>query len=259
MKSKPLSKKQQVITELYRLCRHRRDFRFHNDDVKDVCSKIGFSNAYDATKLDRSALLPPALIEDDTFVVHVGEGWHQFVEGIAVGYHRFENVPEENHIPWRYHRSILNNVNTSESNLLFVGYNHKIIHDFLYQDISAAPRQYGSNRTKIPLNFSIGNHRIRATKVQMEIDLTVEYNDQVTVFEAKNGFPPDFNVFQLFNPVRYYWGLQKTLSLPLQEVNACYLMRKRDRLRLYLYTFDDIDKPASIRLLRNAEYTLVER
>ena len=256
---KPLSKKKQVITELYRRCKERGQTRFHNDDVKAVCAKIGFSNAYDATKLDRSALLPPALVDDDVFVVHLGEGWHEFVEGIGVGYHRFENVPEEGHVQWPYHRSILNNVNTSESNILFVGYNHKIIHDFLYQDISAAPRQYGANRTKIPLTYSIGEHRIKATKVQMEIDLTVEYNNDVTVFEAKNGFPPDFNVFQLFNPVRYYWGLREELSLLIEEVNACYLMRKGDRIRLYLYTFDDSDTPASIRLLRNAEYTLVER
>ena len=256
---KPLSKKQQVITELYRLCQQRRDFRFHNDDVKSACSKIGFSNAYDATKLDRSALLPPALIEADTFVVHLGEGWHQFVEGIAIGYHRFENVPEEAHIPWPYHRSILNNVNSSESNILFVGYNHKIIHDFLYQDISAAPRQYGAHRTKIPLNYSVGNHRIRATKVQMEIDLTVEYNNDVTVFEAKNGFQHDFNVFQLFTPFRYYNRLKRTKNLPIASVEACYLLRYRNRLRLYLYAFDDLDTPASIRLLRNAEYTLVER
>ena len=92
----------------------------------------------------------------------------------------------------------------------------------------------------------------------MEIDLTLEYNSEVTVFEAKNGFPADFNVFQLFNPVRYYYGLKQDQGLPIKEVNACYLLRRRNRLRLYLYTFDDLDTPASIRLLRNAEYRLVE-
>ena len=256
---KPLSKKKQVLTELYRQCTARGQTRFHNDDVKSVCNAIGLSNAYDATKLDRSSLLPPALMDDDTFVVHLGEGWHEFVEGIGVGYHRFENVPEERHIQWPYRPSILNNVNTSESNTLFVGFNHKIIHDFLYDDISAAPRQYGSNRTKIPLHYSLGDHKIKATKVQMEIDLTLEYRSDVTVFEAKNGFRGDFNVFQIFTPVRYYTRLRNTQNLPIKSVQACYLLRYRNRLRLYLYTFDDLDKPASIRLLRNAEYTLVER
>ena len=36
--------------------------------------------------------------------------------------------------------------------------------------------------------------------------------------------------------------------------NACY-----DRLRLYLYSFPDPQRPASIRPERNAEYTLVPR
>ena len=241
------------------MCQLRRDFRFHNDDVKAACNKIGFSNPYDVTKLDRSSLLPPAIVEDDTFVVHLGEGWHQFVKGIAVGYHEFEQVPMNRKREWPYRPSILNNVNTSESNTLFVGFNHKIIHDFLYNDISAAPRQYGSNRTKIPLHYSLGDHRIKATKVQMEIDLTLEYRSGVTVFEAKNGFRGDFNVFQIFTPVRYYTRLKETKNLPIEFVQACYLLRYRNRLRLYLYAFDDLDTPASIRLIRNAEYTLVER
>lgn len=197
------------------------------------------------------------------FVVHLGRhqrlGWHQFVKGISAGYHRFEDVPEEETHQWNYHRSILNNVNSSESNILSVGYNQRIIHEFLYRDIAASPKVYGSNRTQIPLNYSIGDRRIIATRLQVEIDFTVENLGDVTVFEAKNGFPLDFNVFQLFNPVRYYKGLQETRGLRIEKVEGCYLLRDGARLRLYLYTFDDLDTPASIRLIRNAEYTLVER
>ena len=256
---KPLSKKKQVITELYRLCKRKKEFRFNNKDVRAVASQIGFGNVYDATKLDISSLLPPTLVEDDVFVVHLGEGWHQFVEGISVGFHCFEKIPENRRREWEYHPSILNNVNTSESNILSVGYNHKILHDFVCRDISVLPRVYGSNRTKIPLNYSIGDHRITTIKVQLEIDFTMEFEGNVTVFEAKNGFHQDFNVSQLFNPVRYYGGLKETRGLPIKTIQGCYLLREDNRLRLYLYTFDDLDTPASIRLIRNAEYTLVQR
>ena len=259
MTQRSMGKKRTVIAELYALCKSRGDLTFDNDEVKRVCSKIGFGNPFDATKWDNSAALPQALVEDDVFVVHLGRGRHRFVSGIAVGYHEFEHIPEERQYQWPYQRSILNNVNTSESNILSVGYNHRIIQDFLYEDISVSPKIYGSNRTKFPLDYRIGVDEIKGDRVQVEIDFTAEHLGTVTVFEAKNGQPADFNVFQLFNPFRYYLMLRDTQEIPMAAVNTCYLLRRRDKLRLYLYTFEDPRDPGSIQLLRNAEYTLVER
>ena len=175
----------------------------------------------------------------------------------APGYHRFEPIPAERRYQWSYRRSILNNINTSESNILSVGYNQRIIHDFLYEDITASPKVYGSNRTQISLDYRIGDTAIDARRVQIEIDFTLEHQGAITVFEAKNGEPTDFNVFQLFNPYRYY--LQVTEGQPGIAINCCYLLRQADRLRLYLYSFTDPQNPGSIRLERNAEYTLRPR
>ena len=242
---------------------------FDNSEVRRVCNKIGFGNQFDVTKLDNSTDLPNALVAEDIFVVHLGTprkrpgeqgrppARHQFVRGIAQGYHRFELIPEERCYQWPYRRSILNNINTSESNILSVGYNQRIIHDFLYADITASPKVYGSNRTQIPLQYRVGTDEVNATRVQIEIDLTLEHLGGITVFEAKNGEPADFNVFQLFNPYRYYRRV--TQSPPVTGINCCYLLRQGDRLRLYLYSFDDPENPGSIRLERNAEYTLVPR
>ena len=232
---------------------------FNNDDVRAACARVRFANPNDATKWDNSYLLPTALTDDDVFVVHLGKGRHQFVHGITIGYHTFEEIPEARHYPWPYRRSILNNVNSSESNILSVGFNHRIIHDFLYEDIAASPKVYGSNRTTLPLRFMIGETEIQAERLQVEIDFTTEYLGQITVFEAKNGEPPDFNVFQLFNPFRYYSELVASEVIAEATVTGCYLLRKDDRIRLYHYTFDDLENPASIKLLRNAEYTLVRR
>lgn len=230
---------------------------FDNGEVRRVCDEEGFGNPFDATKIDNSDGIPPLLARNDVLIVHLGRGRHQFVTGIGSGYHGFEPIPEEQHIPWRYRRSVLNNINTSESNILSVCYNQRVMHDFLYEDIAAAPKVYGSHRTHIPLEYRIGDVAIRATRLQVEIDFTMEYLGQITVFEAKNGSPPDFNVFQLFNPYRYYVRLQE--SLPIESVQCCYLLRQDDRLRLYLYSFDDREDPGSIRLLRNAEYRLLLR
>ena len=224
------SKKKQVLEALYSVCKERGNFVFSNEDVKQTCAQIGFSNPFDATKIDSSLVLPDALVSDDAFVIHLGKGKHQFVFGIGDGYHRFGTVPESSKIEWKYRRSILNNINTSESNILSVGINQRVIHDFLYQDIIASPKTYGSHRTKVPLSYRIGKDTIDVDKVQVEIDLTIEYQGKITIFEAKNGEPPDFNVFQLFNPYRYY--LQAIEKSDKVSINCCYLLREKDRLRL---------------------------
>ena len=257
MTSQDMSKKQTVIARLYDICKSRGNLVFTNDEVREVAASVDFRNHFDATKIDNSAGLPNPLVADDAFVVHLGQGKHQFVYGIASGYHQFEPIPEERRYQWPYRRSILNNINTSESNILSVGNNQRIIHDFLYEDIAASPKAYGSNRTQIPLDYRIGAAAISVGRVQVEIDFTLEHLGVITVFEAKNGEPSDFNVFQLFNPYRYY--LRVTQSLPVTAINCCYLLRQRDRLRLYLYSFADPQNPGSIQLERNAEYTLVPR
>ena len=257
MVNKGQNRKQQVIARLYEMCLDRGNMTFSNSEVKEIAAEVGFGNPFDATKIDNTATLPATLRQDNAFVVHLGRGLHRFVFGITSGYHEFEPIPDVNRHQWRYRRSILNNINTSESNILSVGYNQRIIHDFLYEDIAAAPKVYGSNRTHIPLDYRIGDDDISVSRVQVEIDLTMEYQGVITVFEAKNGFPVDFNVFQLFNPFRYY--RRATSEMEIDSIQCCYLLRQGNSLRLYLYGFADSQQPSSIQLERNAEYTLVPR
>ena len=245
-----------MIAELYDMCKSRGDFVFTNAEVRAVCAKVGFSNQYDATKIDSLTELPDALTDDDAFVVHLGRGSHQFVFGIASGYHRFEDIPDSQKLHWPYRRSILNNINTSGSNILAAGYNQRIIHDFLYGDMVASPKVHLSNRTEISSIYRVGNDNINAGRVRVRIDMTTEYLGAITVFDAPNGIPGDFNVFRLFNPFHFY--LQGVESL-VNSIDCCYLLRKGNRLRLYLYRFEDPYNPGSIKLARNAEYTLVER
>lgn len=254
---RPQSKKKQALEMVYKECQARGRFAFDNDLAREICAQVGLKNHFDITKIDSSAALPDALRQDDVFVVHLGGGNHQFARGIAVGYHRFEPIPDYSKFPWQYRPSILNNINTSESNILSVSYNQRIIHDFLYEDIAASPKIYGSNRTHIPLDYRIAADRISVSRVQVEIDMTMEHQGRITVFEAKNGTPTDFNVFQLFNPYRYY--LRETQGAQSVSIDCCYLLRAASRLRLYLYRFQDPRNPGSIQLVRNAEYELVER
>lgn len=258
-----MGKKQDVIRDLFVHCRERGNWQFHNDLVKKISQHHRFGNPFDATKIDNSSLLPDIVREAGYFIVHLGGGNHEFVSGIRLGYHVFEEIADKERIEWNYRKSLLNDFDTSESNILSVVSNQRIIHDFLYSDITASPKVYNARRTKRSINYLIGQTVINATNLQMEIDLTLELHGQVTVIEGKNEFPEDFAVYQLFHPFRYYRELQKENHLEIKQIGCCYILRVRigdtSVLRLYNYTFDDENQMASIRLLKKSEYLLVVR
>lgn len=253
-----MSKKQQVIELLYAGCMARGEFTFSNDEVKEACREVGFGNPFDATKFDNSALLPASLRADDVYVEHLGRGRHRFVEGIDSGFHSFEEIEEKEKDPWKYRPSLLNEYDTSESNILSVGFNQRVLHDFLYEDIVASPRLYMSRRTTITGSYTIRGQPVAVERLQMEIDMVLENCGEVTVVEGKNDFPADFAVYQLFNPHLYYHFLGRDEELDVKRIQCCYLLRKERMLRLYLYRFRGVEK-TSIELLKKAQYTLRSR
>lgn len=255
--------KQNVVTEIFRFCKKRENFVFDNELVKKVCKKFGFGNPFDATKLDDTSKFPQFLIGEDYFILHLGKGKHKFVKGISHGYHTFENINKDKIFDWKYRKSVLNEFDTSESNILSVAGNQRIIHDFLYEDIVASPKVYNARRTKMDMSYFVGKEKIEAFNLQMEIDLTMELHGVVTIFEGKNGFPKDFAVYQLFHPFKYYSLLKKEKKLEVEMITCCYVLRKIDEgnsiLRLYNYTFENEDDMGSIKLLKNTQYNLMKR
>ena len=258
-----MGKKQEVISRLFEICNQENNYYFDNTLVKKVSNEMGFGNPFDVTKVDNSSLLPENVRAADYFIVHNGGGLHKFVKGVEFGYHQFEPIEEGEVIEWKYRQSLLNEFDTSESNILSVASNQRIIHDFLYDDIVASPKVYNARRTKTSFDYYAGNTFIQCRKIQMEIDLTLEYQGVVTVVEGKNGFPNDFAVYQLFHPYKYYDLLKREKSIEIDQITCCYILRKRSQdasiLRLYNYTFDDINRIESIRLLNKSQYTLLKR
>lgn len=255
--------KQQVISRLFEICNQKGEFTFDNDLVRKVCAELSFGNPFDATKVDHSDLLPDDIQAKDYFLVHLGNGFHGFFKGVSLGYHRFEPIETAEIFTWKYRQSLLNEFDSSESNILSVASNQRILHDFLYDDIVASPKVYNARRTKISFQYQIGSQQVVSTNLQMEIDLTLEHQGVVTVVEGKNGFPQDFAVYQLFHPFKYYSTLKRNNRLSIKQITCSYVLRERGRdgsiLRLYDYTFDDENQIASIRLLKKSQYILVKR
>ena len=265
-------KKSLVIQKIFQICKKRNNYIFHNDLVKDICKKVGFGNPFDVTKLDNKTKLPKMLIQNDYAIIHKGKGHHQFIKGINKVFHTFE--PIQGKINWNYKRSLLNQYNSSESNLLSVANNQRILHHFLFNqdrefediDITKRPKTYFPHRTKTSFQYSVGKEvKLEFNKIQIEVDLTIEFQGVVGVFEGKNGKPKDFSIYQIYHPFLYYFNanLQKELQGKIKKIFCVYVVREKnktgDLLKLWMYTFKKPLDITSISFIKSAEYKLVNQ
>ncbi|GHV13794.1 hypothetical protein AGMMS49938_08870 [Fibrobacterales bacterium] len=264
------SKKDKVLEKLFEFCKSENDFVFHNDLVKDVCKKIGFGNPFDVTKLDNETKLPKILTDNDYALVHIGGGNHKFVKGINKIYHNFE--PIEKIINWKYQKSILNQFNSSESNILSVANNQRILHNFLFEkdtefndvDIIKRPKTYFPHRTKTSFEYLLGDEKIILHNIQIEIDLTIEFHGIVGVFEAKNGKPDNFSIYQIYHPFLYYHNAKSAeLKGKIKDIFSVYVVRENendfDTIKLWAYTFENPFDPTSIEFIKSAQYNLINK
>lgn len=264
------NKKHSVLETLFLECMEREDMRFDNAAVKRVSEEKNFSNQFDVTKIDSSEKLPKLLQEKDYGVLHLGGGRHAFIKGIKKLYHEFEPINQL--VEWRYQKSLLNNFNTSESNLLAVANNQRILHDFMFgtscefdhKNVLLRPKTYFPHRTKFIIKYHFGEQIIETSKLQIEIDLTIEYQGKVAVFEAKNGNPKTFAIYQLFNPCYYYHAARERTDIngKLKEIFGVYLVRNAKEqpysLKLWCYQFKNPNNMGSIHLVKSAKYILIK-
>lgn len=259
MNTKRMNKKHLVLEALYEYCKEKNNFTFHNDLVKEISKQYDFGNPFDVTKLDSSEKLPQSFIDENTCILHLGGGHHQFIKGISKLYHAFESLQKS--IKWEYKKSLLNEYNDSESNILSVANNQRILHHFLFGEdlefenlsIENRPKTYFPHRTKTTLSYFFDTEKIEAKNQQIEIDLTLEFNGVIGIFEAKNGEPKDFNVYQIYHPFLYYFNSK----LAFKKIICVYLVRKNENLKLWAYTFKVPLRLDSIIFLKSCEYVLV--
>ncbi len=257
-----MSVKRAVLARVFEICQERGDYVFHNELVGRVSMALGFSNKYDATKLDHSSKYPENMQHGNGwFLVHLGKGFHQFVQDQSFGFHQFENVEDSERVEWQYVPSILNDFDSSEANVLSIAYNQLILHDFLYGDRRANPQVYFSRRTKHTGDYTVNGERVELTQVQLEMDLVLERQSNITVFEAKKKFHKDFATYQLFHPYLYFERFRRTGKLMIGDIQCCFLQKHEvdaiNVMRFHLYRFHNRQLD-SIELIRKKEYILRE-
>ena len=258
-----VSKKSEVITRLYQYCQKKGDFNFHNDLVKKISADVGFSNPFDATKIDNKNKLPPMLQKNDTAIIHLGGGNHRFIKGIDSVYHDFEPIQQT--VPWHYRKSLLNHFNSSESNILSVANNQRILHHFLFgydadnnTAITKRPKFYFPHRMKISFPHFFDEKKFFSKTIQ--IGLTVELHGNIEILEYKNN-DCHFSVYQLYYPLLYYY--QRKQQTGIKDISGTYVNRQKNAsgnslIRFWRYTFSDMSDIASIKFLKASAYELIE-
>ena len=272
-----MSKKSQLLDELVNYCidmdgKDREFYIFDNDLVKRLSVLIQFRNHNDATHIDSKSASSPRMIEEGFSIIHLGATYqngkrdtarHAFVRTDT--FHDFESIEKITRISYR--PGPLDELNTSESNILSLVYNQGIIHRVLYPfDLRANPSIYMAHRTRFQPNHKIGGNRFPTGEIQAEVDMTIEYNGHVTVFEGKNwkSNRSDFAIYQLYMPFRYYYLKTRDEGLKLSNLDCCYVVRKKikgknsvdSNIDVFRYTFDDPDELTSIRLISSERFEL---
>ena len=220
-------------------------WEFDNKLVKSASQECGFGNPFDATKIDHSHVLPEIYREKDKCLIHLGRGRHAIVDGIGKFFHCLEPIDSDEEVKRPYKKSILNEADTSESNILSVIFNQGIIGEFLYEGAENLQEQktniYIARRAKFSGNYIAGNKDIKVESVQIEIDMVLECEGCITIFEAKNNprnIIKDFSIYQIFLPYLYYCRLEQEGTIEnVESIDCCYVLRARDKLSLYLYEF----------------------
>jgi len=266
-----MGKKGDVLVEIFKQCQKKKNFIFHNDLVKTVSRRLKFQNHFDATKLDSIDKLPALFVKHDYALIHLGSGYHKFIKGIKKVYHPF--VPIQKQIDWPYKKSLLNQYNSSESNILSVANNQRILHHFLLgkdtefdnADISLRPKTYFPHRTKTSFDYYFGKDHLKLNNIQIEVDLTIEYQGTIGIFEAKNGKPDNFSIYQLYHPFLYYYNakLKPELKNKIKKIICVYVVRNKvngiDNISLWAYTFRNPKDITSIKFLKSATYKLINQ
>ena len=171
----------------------------------------------------------------------------------------------------QYKKSLLNQFNSSESNILSVANNQRILHNFLFgqdrefshNDIAKRSKTYFPHRTKTSFEYSAGDVKISLENIQIEIDLTIEFDGIIGVFEGKNGTPSSFSVYQLYHPFLYYYNANATdlLDGKIKEIYGVYVARNKendfDVLKLWCYTFANPLDITSIKFVKSVAYKLI--
>ncbi len=101
--------------------------------------------------------------------------------------------------------------------------------------------------------------------IQIEVDLTIEFQGTIGVFEGKNGKPDSFSIYQIYHPFLYYYNAnqQEELKDKIKNIYCVYVVREKveqyDLIKLWAYTFNNPLDITSITFIKSCSYKLINQ
>jgi hypothetical protein len=101
--------------------------------------------------------------------------------------------------------------------------------------------------------------------IQIEVDLTIEFQGTIGVFEGKNGKLDSFSVYQIYHPFLYYYNANKKTELKgkIKEIYGVYVVREKskdfDTIKLWSYTFNNPLDITTIEFIKSTSYQLINQ
>ena len=153
-----------------------------------------------------------------------------------------------------------------------VANNQRILHHFLFGkdaefnnvDILKRPKTYFPHRTKTSFAYYFGKDtKLELKNIQIEVDLTIEFQGHIGVFEGKNGIPDSFAVYQIYHPFLYYHNANKSTELKekINKISCVYVVRENnnenDKIKLWSYTFENPLDITTIKFIKSVAYKLI--
>ena len=139
---------------------------------------------------------------------------------------------------------------SSEPAVLHAAYASKVLEDFVGEELflTTSGRMRSGYFSFTIDTFTGQKESIDVKNAQIEIDAGYENKTALTIFEAKNHAAVDFNIRQLFYPLKT-WERRTT-----KQVRAAYLMASKGEFEILEYSFQDLTDMSSLSLLKAKRY-----
>lgn len=206
------------------------------------------------TKFDHQSQLPHIFKENKLALLPISRGGYKIGEYEIFKPFETEQKLVVDYVSFpTYLESIDYNNITSESIAINCAIVSNILHKFTgEQDLySTVNGRMGSSQFNFYVKTTKGESQINVENAQIEIDGGYEGNRALYLIEAKNYISADFLVRQLYYPYRL-WASK--LCKPICPI---FLTYSNGIFHLREYAFEDVNRYNSIRLLKEAQYSIL--
>lgn len=204
-------------------------------------------------KIDSTNDLADSMIRNGYFVLPVKNGEYAIVRG--KGYHELEKLSgSKTHVSRVNFNLGTMHRNTSEMQYLDYSQVSGAIEDLIGEG-ALYPTIRGRERSG-QFSFNVGNQNLNIDNVQVEVDLGLEGEKSIVLFEAKSKTPKDFIIRQLYYPYRRF----KNLSSSKKIIPIFFTYdAKENAYNYWVYEFENLTDYNSIKLSRVVTYNIYEK